>query len=163
MAVELLLIKINNTKLIQGINYAQKESRSETFADDASICIKRDPTYLRRCIEFLKHFARISGLQCNFVKTAIIPIGGNYDINDKLCPELALSWEDNFTLLGFQINSRLKLLNKNNEKCLKKVHEIDRKWARYRLSLKGRITIAKTFLLPQFTYVASVLDPSPST
>ena len=33
----LLLIKINNTKLILGINYAQKESRSETFADDTSI------------------------------------------------------------------------------------------------------------------------------
>ena len=49
LAVELLLIKINNTKLIQGINYAQKESRSEAFADDTSICIKRDPRYLRKC------------------------------------------------------------------------------------------------------------------
>ena len=58
LAVELLLIKINNTKLIQGINYAQKESRSVTFADDTSIFIRRDPNYLRRCIEFLKHFAR---------------------------------------------------------------------------------------------------------
>ena len=87
LAVELLLIKINNTKLIQGINYAQKESRSETFADDTSIFIKRDPTYLRRCIEFLKHFARISGLQCNLEKTAVIQIGGNYDINNKLCSE----------------------------------------------------------------------------
>ena len=35
--------------------------------------------------------------------------------------------------------------------------------ARYRLSLKVQITIAKMFLLPQFTYVASVLDPSAST
>ena len=35
----MLLIKINNKKLIQGINYAQKESRSKTFADDTSICI----------------------------------------------------------------------------------------------------------------------------
>ena len=34
---------------------------------------------------------------------------------------------------------------------------------RYRLSLKGCITIAKTFLLPKFTYVALVLDPSAST
>ena len=93
----MLLIKIKNTKLIQGINYAQKESRSETFADDTPIFIKQDPTYLRRCIEFLKLFARISGLQCNLEKTAVIPIGGNYDINDKLCPELTLSWEDNFT------------------------------------------------------------------
>ena len=68
LAVELLLIKINNTKLIHGINYAQKESRSETFADDTSIFIRRDPNYLRRCIEFLKHFARISGLHCNLEK-----------------------------------------------------------------------------------------------
>ena len=66
-------------------------------------------------------------------------------------------------MLGFQIDSRLKLLYENYDKCFKKVHEIGRKWARYRLSLKGRITIAETFLLPQFTYVASVLDPSPST
>ena len=148
-----MLIKINNTKLIQGINYAKKESRSETFADDTSIFIKRDPTYLGRCVEFLKHFARISGLQCNLEKTAIIPIGGNYEVNDKLCPELALSWEDKFTLLGFQIDNRLKHLNGNYKKCFKKVHEISRRWARCRLLLKGRITIAKTFLLLQFTYV----------
>ena len=79
----MLFIKINNTKLIQGIDYAQKEARSETFADDISILIRRDPTYLRRCIEFLKPFARISGLHCN-LETAVIPIGGNYDINDRL-------------------------------------------------------------------------------
>ena len=36
LAVELLLIKINNTKLIEGITYATRESRSETFADDTS-------------------------------------------------------------------------------------------------------------------------------
>ena len=41
---------------------------------------------LRICIEFLKHFARISGLHCNLEKTAVIPIGGNYNTNDKLCP-----------------------------------------------------------------------------
>ena len=52
LVVELLLIKIKNTKQIQGINYAQKESRSETFANDNSIFIRRDLNYLRRCIEF---------------------------------------------------------------------------------------------------------------
>ena len=111
----------------------------------------------------MKNFAMISGLHCNLEKTAVIPIGGNYNTNDKLCPELTLSWEDKFTLIGFQIDNRLKLLNDNYEKCFKKVHEIGRKWPRYRLLLKGLITIAKTFLLPQFTYVASVLDPNPNT
>ena len=86
MAVELLLIKINNTKFIEGITYATKESRSETIADDTSIFIKRNPEYLRKCIEFLEQFARISGLQCNMDKISVIPIGGNYDTNDMLCP-----------------------------------------------------------------------------
>ena len=85
------------------------------------------------------------------------------DINDKLCPELALGWENKFTLLGFQIDNRLKDLYDYYEKHFKKVHEISRKWARYRLSLRGCIPIAKTFHLHQFTYVASVLDPSAST
>ena len=93
------MIKINNTKLIQGINYAKKESRSETFADDTSRFIRRTPRYLRRCVEYLKHFAWISGLHCNLKKTAVIPNGGNYVIDDKLCSELALGWENKFILL----------------------------------------------------------------
>ena len=40
---------------------------------------------------------------------------------------------------------------------------IARKWPRYQLSLKDRIMIAKTFLLPQFTYIASVLAPDTKT
>ena len=62
-----------------------------------------------------------------------------------------MRWEDKFTWLGFQIDSKLQLVNENYEKCFKKVHEISRRWARYRLLLKGCITIAKTFLLPQIT------------
>lgn len=38
------------------------------------------------------------------------------------------------------------------------MHEISKKKARFKLSLKDRITIAKNFLLPQFTYLASVVD-----
>ena len=58
LAREFMLIKINNTKLIEGITYANKEFMSETFADYTSIFIKKNPEYLRRCIEYLKHFAR---------------------------------------------------------------------------------------------------------
>ena len=87
------------------------------------------PKVPRRCVEFLKHFARINGLQCNLEKTAVIPIGGNYDIDDKLCPELALNLENKFTLPGFQIDKRLNDLKDIYEKCIKKVHEIGRRWA----------------------------------
>ena len=57
----------------------------------------------------------------------------------------------------------MQRLDANYKKCYQKIHEISRKWTRYRLSLKGRITIAKVFLLPQFVYIASVLDPDDKT
>ena len=81
------LVSLFFCKLIKEITYAQKKSHSETFADDTSICIRRNPEYLRKCVEILKYFARIGGLQCNLERTSVFPIGGNYDINDKLCPE----------------------------------------------------------------------------
>ncbi len=34
-------------------------------------------------------------------------------------------------------------------------------WSRFRLSLTGRINIAKTFLYSQMGYTASILTPSP--
>ena len=113
LAAEILLIEINHIKNIEGITYAKKESQSKTFTDDTSIFIKRNPEYLRECVSILKHFARISGLQCNLEKVSVIPKGGNYDTTDRLCPELALNWESEFTLLGFQINSRLNKFDNN--------------------------------------------------
>ena len=84
--VFILAVKINHTTNIEGITYAKKESRTETFADDTSIFVKRNPEYLRDCMSILKHFARISGLQCSLEKTSVIPIGGNFDMTDRLCP-----------------------------------------------------------------------------
>ena len=126
LAVEILLIKINHT-------YAKKESRSETFADDTSIFIQRNPKYLRECVNILKQCANVSILQCNLEKTSVIPIRGNFDTSDKLCPELSLKWESEFTLLSFQIDSRLNNLEENYQKCFERVHAISRKWARYQL------------------------------
>ena len=45
----------------------------------------------------------------------MIPIGGNYDINNKLCPELDLSCENKLTLMGFQIDNRIRELNKTTK------------------------------------------------
>ena len=55
----------------------------------------------------------MSDLQFSQEKTSVIPTGGNFYINDKLCPELSLSGENEFTFLGFHIDSRSKKLNVN--------------------------------------------------
>ena len=115
LAVEILLIKINFTKHIKGILFAKHESRSETFADDTSIFMERKEEYLRNTMKYIKTFAKISGLHCNISKTKVIPIG-DFNLENKLCPDINLDWEEDFTLLGFYIDNKLEKLGKNLEK-----------------------------------------------
>ena len=61
LAVEVLLIKINHTKNLEGIKYGVVEGRSETFADDTTIYIERDPKYLKSAVKYINDFAMISG------------------------------------------------------------------------------------------------------
>ena len=160
VAVEILLIKITYTKNLTGITFGSVEGRSETFADDTTIYLERTSENLRMAVKYLKDFSEISGLQCNLDKTSVIPIGTEMDITDDniLCPDLDLTWETEFVILGFQIDNKLEKLSVNFKKCNDKVKALIVKWGAYNLSINGRVTIVKSVLLPQYTYIGSVLD-----
>ena len=91
-------------------------------------------------------------------KTIVIPIGQNTDVNDRICTELNLEWNNKFTLLGFNLDSTLSSLDENFDKCMTRAKRLIVKWRKYHLSIMGRITVAKSIILSQFTYVVSVLD-----
>ena len=158
LLVELLLLKINYTKNLTGIIFAKVESRSETFADDTTIFLERTANNLRCATKVITAFHKISGLSCNLDKTVVIPIGLNTDKHNILCPELGMVWDDTFTILGFTLDSKLQKLDINLKKVKDKIEGQIKSWTPYHLSLRGRITIAKTKLTPQLTYVATVLD-----
>ena len=157
--VEILLIKITCTKNISGITFATKEARAETFADDTTLFMKRTESNLRNATKYIQHFHTISGLACNMDKTSVVPIGTNTNTKDKLCTDLNMIWEDTFTILGFEIDNKLEKLNNNYQKIKDKLKSIITKWRPYHLSLRGRLTIAKTKLLSQVTYISTVLTP----
>ena len=91
-------------------------------------------------------------------KTVVIPIGTNTNINDKLCPDLGMQWNDSFTILGFHVDSKLQKLDINFQLVKNKIKNIISTWKPYNLSLRGRITIAKVKLVSQITHIATVLD-----
>ena len=158
LMVELLLLKINFTKHLTGIIFAKVEARSETFADDTTIFLERTAKNLRYATKFITAFHKISGLACNIDKTVVIPIGMIADKHKILCPDLGMEWDNTFTILGFTLDSKLKNLDINFKKIKDKIQGQIKSWTPYHLSLRGRITIAKTKLTPQLTYLATVLD-----
>ena len=158
--VEILLIKISYTKHITGITYAKHEARAETFADDTTLFMERNEHNLRNATKYIQHFHEISGLACNIDKTHIIPIGEKSNKNEQICKDLKMVWDDTFTILGFEIDNKLKKLDTNYEKVKAKIQALIRKWKPYHLSLRGRLTIAKTKLISQITFISTVLTPS---
>ena len=69
-----------------------------------------------------------------------------------------MEWTNTFTILGFEIDNKLANLTFNFQKIKDKIKLIISKWKPYHLLLRGLITIAKTKLCIQLTYIAAVLD-----
>ncbi len=141
----------------------QYESNRETgkvdaFADDAT-CIS-DPSIesLTAIKNNLVQFSRISGLKCNLQKTFLMITGTNGQITDGL-DNLGFTIVDKINLLGFELTSDLIDLEKNFNRAAQKMISIVNFWSRFRLSIPGRINVAKTFLYAQIGYFASILTP----
>ena len=114
-----------------------------TFAEDTTIYITEQKKSFRSCVSYIEHFATVSGLQCYIDKTVVVPLGKNFDINDKLCPDLVLNWDNKFTILNFEIDSKLETLNDNFVNIHKKVDKLRTLWQCYHLTIMERITIKK--------------------
>merc|ERR1712082_90900 len=71
-----------------------------------------------------------------------------------MCEDLNLKWVDSFTVLGINIDNRQDNFQRIYEKVDKKIGT----WIRYGLTFQGRITVAKSLLLSQYTYIATILD-----
>ncbi len=92
-----------------------------------------------------------------------MPIGNPDKNNLEKIRKLGYCIRDNVDLLGINICSKMN----NSEDIFNKIHQkligISSFWERFKLSLCGRIVIAKTFLLSQLNYVGCFLNPPPHT
>ena len=56
ISVEILLIKITQSKNIKGVKIGKKECRAQTFADDTTFLIEREEDSLKACIKYIEDF-----------------------------------------------------------------------------------------------------------
>jgi exonuclease III len=140
------------------------ESNAETdkadgFADDTSATTIMEIESLSELKTVLNEFAGISGLKCNFDKTNVLPIGTPvHDLNFVI--ELGFSVVPELTLLGFRLNSTGLMIDEMFDTVYRKIAGIITSWERYRLSLPGRIGIAKTLCISQLSFIGSVVTPT---
>ena len=117
---------------------------------------------LRSVFEELGWYAKFSGLQPNVSKCFAMWIGQSSFAEEKICIELNLNWGTKVKLLGIVFRPDCSNIVEENLTPKKEaMMKICGMWKSRNLSLIGKITIVKTYLLSQLTHVLASL-PSPN-
>jgi exonuclease III len=132
----------------------------EGFADDASVISLATEGAIIATKDILRDFENISGLACNFEKSAIMLLGFNDEPVPVFIQESGFEIVDSVTILGVKFTSNPEDLVQNYDGKITKVTAIRNFWARFKLSLPGRLNIAKTFMLSQIGYLGAMVAPN---
>jgi hypothetical protein len=148
----------------RGYNVSQElletKKKVSSFADDLQAAVLAKYDTLKRVKDSMLEFGVVSGLCTNVEKTTIMRIGNIESRIDPRIEDLGFTFVTDMKILGFEIDQNLVQLDQNFEKIISKLRQIVGNWSRFRLSLPGRIAIAKSLLLSQVTFPGTILDPS---
>ena len=158
VAVETLAIAIRQNPAIKGIVVGKEETKLLQYADDTTAVLS-DTNSGKILFQLLDLFENISGLKINSTKTEGMWIGSSKDNKTK---PFGIKWPNEpIKALGVYFTYDLKLLKeKNFIERLDSIKKIINIWSSRGLSVYGKVTIIKSFLIPKFVYVCSVL-PTP--
>jgi exonuclease III len=138
----------------------RETASNESLADDNTVLsiIDRDSLlHIKKC---LQDFSTISGLHCNFDKTALMPVFPLTAQESDWIAEAGFSVVHKIKLLGAEISVNFNDLQDNFTRIKDKITKLINFWNRFKLSMTGRITIAKTFLVSQINYLGCIFAPN---
>jgi hypothetical protein len=136
------------------------KKKVSSFADDLTAALKSDPDTVSRVRQALEQFGTISGLRTNVDKSTMMRIGRCTRQLDPAVLRVGFPVVEKMKLLGFEISNDINSLSENFDICISKMRKIVGNWSRFRLTLPGRIGIAKTMLLSQVAYHGAILNPT---
>ena len=177
--IQVLLFKLDLDENIRGLRYNhlgnqytvepenakfalesnRETDKTDAFADDVSASLEQELGNLTRVKLVLDEFANLSGLKCNFEKTNLLPISGEHTVTDEI-RAIGFNVVNKINLLGMDIDKDLECLNTVHNQTIFKITNLINFWKRFKLSLPGRIGIAKTLLYSQIGYIGCIITPT---
>ena len=87
-----MCIRIRNSHDVSGIKIRNYRAKLSMYANDSTLFLKNSENELRKVVEILEKFYRLSGLQIHMEKTQCVKIGINTN-RPNMCGDLNLSWD----------------------------------------------------------------------
>ena len=158
IAIEIMAISIRTNENIEGIKIGEDETRSLLCADDMTATLTNISS-VEKVIQILNDFEKCSSLKMNLSKTKVMWIGKN---KSSLEPPLGLEWCTGVETLGVYFSCDQEQVTKQNfQDRLNEVQKTINLWKLRGLSLFGKVTITKSFLIRKLLYVSSIIETPP--
>ena len=154
----MLAIKLRNDDGIKGIlkkGSVRDELKLLQYADDMTLLVKVEAD-LKQALTVIEQFSKISELKLNRKKSIGMWVGGSK--NNEIRGE-GITWVEkgkNIKVLGIYFNASEEASN-IQQNWTDKLNSI-KTMVQRNLSLKGKVIIAKTFLLSKLNYVLQALS-----
>jgi hypothetical protein len=106
-------------------------------------------------LKLLREFEQVSGLVINIGKTQLMVTGSDVWPTGMRIHEIEVV--DKVTILGITIDRKLEKLDENWDKAIGKMQRLAWYWNSFRLSITGRVMVAKTYIMSQCVYLMGSL------
>ena len=153
LAVELFACKLRSRRDIQGVSLYEKEIKISQYADD-TVAFVRDTGSAGKVLDLVREFGAISGLRLNMTKCDFVWIGRDRTRKDNIC---GIAPRTKFKSLGILFSTEEAYVPENVEAKIRSMRNAMNMWKGRDLSIKGRITLMKSLMASQFTYLASAM------
>ena len=132
-----------------GIDISDTIFKVSQYCDDTTLFVK-DSDSAKYAIDVVKEFGCRSGLQLNIDKCDFMWLGGRKQSKESICGREPVS---RMKILGVWFSAIENCDNLNLEVAGSKIKRTVENWARRDLTIKGKITVAKSLLVSQLVYL----------
>ena len=156
LVVEVMAIQIRQSSDVRGIRYSDKNTITiSQLADDTTLFLE-DEKSLEASIQIIADFSESSGLRLNTEKSEAFWIGSRVSCRNK---PFDLKWtNESIKCLGVWCSADVeRAIEQNFNEKIKKLKSLLNMWSQRKLSLKGKVAVLRSIILPQILYVATVL------
>lgn len=148
IVVEILALKIRGTGGIRGISVSGKTFKISHYCDDTTLFVENDRE-ASKAVQLVNEFGTISGLELNMDKCEFMWLGRQKESTRSICGQPPV---DRTKILGVWFSATQDCSTLNVETIEPKVKTTLQLWSQRNLSIKGRITVAKSLIVSQLLY-----------
>ena len=152
LVVEVLALKIKTCNNIGPIRWRNEAYRITQYCDDTTVFVK-DTISAEHVCSIVQDFGNVSGLSLNLDKCNFMWLGKGKGSEQFICGKHPVS---EVKILGVRFSALRDCGADNVDHIIDKMKRSLNAWTQRDLTVKGRITIAKSLLVSQLTYIMAV-------